>query len=132
MGATYLCGIVVCALLLPFVVATRADLGAWLWVLALIPAGLAMLHPAVLGRVFRLCDRYLGKGARTGEPTFVQIGVRHRGRAGRDRRDPAHATSAPVTGHEVRLPISGPVTLARPRDIQRAPVMAADGPGAAA
>lgn len=46
MGATYLCGIVVCALLLPFVVATRADLGARLWVLALIPAGLAMLHPA--------------------------------------------------------------------------------------
>ena len=64
MGATYLCAIIVCAVLLPFVLVSQTGLGAGqLWVFALIPIGLAALHPLVLGRVFRLSERLFGKGA---------------------------------------------------------------------
>jgi uncharacterized membrane protein YbhN (UPF0104 family) len=80
MGATYLCGLIVCALLVPFVLATSGDLGSQVWVFAVIPIGLAALHPAVLGRVFRLAERFLGKGAPTVVPrwtTSVGLVARH-------------------------------------------------------
>lgn len=80
MGATYLCATVVCAVLLPFVLVSRADLGGQVWVFGLIPAGLAVLHPAVLGRVFRLSEKLFGKGAPILVPrwrTSVGLVARH-------------------------------------------------------
>lgn len=80
MGATYLCGTAVCAVLLPFVLVGDAGLGAHLWVFLLIPVGLATLHPAVLGRAFRLSERLLGRGAPVAVPrwrTSVGLVARH-------------------------------------------------------
>jgi glycosyltransferase 2 family protein len=71
MGATYLCGIVVSAVLLPFVLLTQADADMPLWVFAGIPVGLAALHPAVLSRVFRLSERVFGKGAPAVVPPWL-------------------------------------------------------------
>jgi uncharacterized membrane protein YbhN (UPF0104 family) len=80
MAATYLCGAIVCALLLPFALATRVDLGTQIWAFALIPAGLALLHPAVLGRVFRFSESFLGKDTPIVVPrwsTSVSLVLRH-------------------------------------------------------
>lgn len=80
MAATYLSGAIVCAVLLPFALATRANLATHLWVFALIPAGFATLHPAVLGRVFHLSERLLSSGTPTIVPgwrTSVELVVRH-------------------------------------------------------
>jgi hypothetical protein len=79
-GATYLCATIVCAVLLPFVVVTQAEIGTPLWVFAIVPVGLAALHPALLGRVFRLSERLLGKGAPVVVPrwlTSVGLVARH-------------------------------------------------------
>lgn len=76
MGATYLCAIIVCAVLLPFVLVSQADVGSQLWVLGLIPVGLAALHPAILRRAFRLSERLLGKGAPVAIPPWlVSVGL---------------------------------------------------------
>jgi len=80
MGATYLCAAVVCAVLLPFVLIGQAGLGGQVWIFALIPIGLAVLHPAVLGRVFRLSERLLGRGSPVVVPpwlTSVGLVARH-------------------------------------------------------
>jgi uncharacterized membrane protein YbhN (UPF0104 family) len=62
MGAAYLCAMLVSAALVPIIVLTNDDLGGGLWVFVLIPVGLAALHPAVLGRLFRLAEKVLGGG----------------------------------------------------------------------
>jgi uncharacterized membrane protein YbhN (UPF0104 family) len=80
MGATYLCAGLVSALLLPFVLLTRAPLDAPLWVLGLVPAGLVVLHPAILGRLLRIAGRVLGDGAAPVVPpwlTSVGLVLRH-------------------------------------------------------
>ena len=80
MAATYLCGAIICALLLPFALATQVDLGTQIWTFALIPAGFALLHPVLLGRVFRFSESFLGKDAPIGVPTWrtsVGLVLRH-------------------------------------------------------
>ena len=80
MGATYLSGTVVSAVLLPFVVLDQGRAGVSLWVFGLIPVGLAALHPTVLSRVFRSAERVLGKGAPQVVPpwlTSVGLVLRH-------------------------------------------------------
>lgn len=80
MGATYLCASIVCAILLPFVLISRVGIGTQAWVFVLIPVGLAALHPKVLGRVFRISEKVLGKGAPPAVPpwrTSVGLVARH-------------------------------------------------------
>lgn len=72
MGATYLCAGLVSAVLLPFVVLAEHGVGGSLWVLAVIPVGLAALHPRVLGPLLGVAERVLGEG---GEPMVPEWGV---------------------------------------------------------
>lgn len=60
MGATYLCGALVAAALLPFTLVAHGSLREAWWVLAVIPVGLAALHPRVLGAVFLVAERAFG------------------------------------------------------------------------
>ncbi|MEJ7585301.1 MAG: lysylphosphatidylglycerol synthase transmembrane domain-containing protein [Acidimicrobiales bacterium] len=80
MGSTYLCATLVCAALLPAVIVTSDSSGTSLWLFALVPVGLAALHPAVLRRVFALAERALGKGEPQQVPpwrTSVTLVLRH-------------------------------------------------------
>lgn len=80
MGATYLCASIVCAVLLPFAVLSRVTVGTQAWVFVLIPLGLAVLHPAVLGRVFKISERLFAKGTSAQVPpwrTSVVLVARH-------------------------------------------------------
>jgi uncharacterized membrane protein YbhN (UPF0104 family) len=80
MGAAYLCATLVSAALLPLVVLTSDDIGGGIWVLLLIPIGLLVLHPAVLGRLFRLAERVLGGGEEQQVPGWtdsVKLVLRH-------------------------------------------------------
>ena len=82
MGATYLCAAIVSALLLPVVLLEQGAVGAQVWVLALVPVGLAALHPSVLGYVFRLSERVFGKGSPLSIPrwsTSIGLVARHSG-----------------------------------------------------
>ncbi|WP_029136100.1 lysylphosphatidylglycerol synthase transmembrane domain-containing protein [Nakamurella lactea] len=60
MGATYICGALVSAILLPFALADRGSVGSIWWILLVIPIGLAALHPKVLGLLFRLAEKAFG------------------------------------------------------------------------
>ena len=74
MGSAYLCATLVSAALLPAVILTDDDLGGGLWVFVLIPIGLLVLHPAVLGKVFGLAERVLGGGERAAGAAVDRIG----------------------------------------------------------
>ena len=79
-AATYLCGALVSAVLLPFALTAQAALSAPLWVFAVIPLGLVMFHPAVLAHAFRLSESVLGKGAQIVVPTWrtsAALVIRH-------------------------------------------------------
>lgn len=80
MGATYLCASIVCALIVPILALTSDEIGGGLWVFLFIPLGLAVLHPAVLGRLFAVAERVLGKGEPQRVPpwtTSVLLVARH-------------------------------------------------------
>jgi uncharacterized membrane protein YbhN (UPF0104 family) len=72
MGAAYLCAMLVSAALVPLIVLTSDDLGGGLWVFFLIPVGLAVLHPTVLGRMFRLAEKVLGGGEEQQVPGWIE------------------------------------------------------------
>jgi uncharacterized membrane protein YbhN (UPF0104 family) len=63
LAALYLAGLGVAAVLVPLDLAGQSESPAALALLLLLPAGLAALHPAVLGRVRDLVVRLTGKGA---------------------------------------------------------------------
>ena len=80
MGSAYLCATLVSAALVPFIVLTSDDLGGGLWVFVLIPIGLLVLHPAVLGRAFRLAEKVLGGAEEQQVPPWsesVKLVLRH-------------------------------------------------------
>lgn len=80
MGATYLCAIIVCAVLLPFVAAMEIHVRAYALVFVLIPVAGAALHPCVLGPVLRLAERLFGAGEEPivpPWPTSVRLVMRH-------------------------------------------------------
>jgi uncharacterized membrane protein YbhN (UPF0104 family) len=80
MGATYLCGALVSGLLLPFVLLTEGSIGTSAWVFVIIPLGLLVLHPRVLGKLFGLAERVLGKSAEQQVPPWsasVVLVARH-------------------------------------------------------
>jgi uncharacterized membrane protein YbhN (UPF0104 family) len=80
MGAAYLCATLVSAALLPAVIISDDDLGGGLWVFVFIPIGLLVLHPAVLGKVFRLAEKVLGGAEEQQVPPWtesVKLVLRH-------------------------------------------------------
>ena len=80
MGAAYLCATLVSAALLPAVILSDDDLGGGLWVFVLIPIGLLVLHPAVLGKLFGLAERVLGGAEEQQVPPWtesVKLVLRH-------------------------------------------------------
>lgn len=80
MGATYLCGALVSAALLPFVFIEQGSIGGAWWVFLAIPAGLAALHPVVLARFLALAERLFAGGGETRVPSWsssVRLVLRH-------------------------------------------------------
>jgi uncharacterized membrane protein YbhN (UPF0104 family) len=80
MGAAYLCATLVSAALLPAIVLSDDAVGGGLWVFVLIPIGLLVLHPAVLGRLFGLAERVLGGAEEQQVPPWtesVKLVLRH-------------------------------------------------------
>lgn len=59
-GLTCVASAFACVLLAPFTVGGDGGPGEWLWILALIPIGLVMAHPAILGALLRLLARMTG------------------------------------------------------------------------
>lgn len=58
LGATYLAAVMVVGVFWPFdLVGGRRGAGAAAWILGLLPLGLALLHPAVAGRLLALVER---------------------------------------------------------------------------
>jgi len=60
MGATYICGGLVAAILLPFVLLEHGSIGNTWWVFLVIPIGLAALHPKILGKMFIIAEKAFG------------------------------------------------------------------------
>ncbi|CAN5256181.1 lysylphosphatidylglycerol synthase transmembrane domain-containing protein [soil metagenome] len=80
MGATYLCGALVSAALLPLVFIEQESLGGTWWVFLAIPLGLAALHPRVLGRFFTLAEKLFAGAGEAQVPTWtnaVRLVLRH-------------------------------------------------------
>ena len=78
MAVTYLAAAVAVVILLP-INASAGDGGTW-WLLAAVPVGVAVLHPAVLGRLLRIAERVLGDGAHPRIPpwtTSIRLIARH-------------------------------------------------------
>ena len=78
LGATYLAAILVVVAMLPFAGDNGAG-DAW-WVLALLPIGLAALHPLFVGRVKRLAERVLRRSIDVTIPSWpdsVELVLRH-------------------------------------------------------
>lgn len=71
MGATYLCGSLVCALMLPIALTDSGAFGTFWWVLVVIPLGFAALHPKVLGLLFRLAEKAFGGADDRQIPTWT-------------------------------------------------------------
>jgi uncharacterized membrane protein YbhN (UPF0104 family) len=71
MGATYLCGGLVSAILLPFALLENGSIGSSWWVFLIIPIGLIALHPAVLRKVFAIAERVFGKGEKPQVPSWT-------------------------------------------------------------
>jgi uncharacterized membrane protein YbhN (UPF0104 family) len=69
MGATYLCGALLTAVLLPFAVASHLSLGRVWWVFLVIPVGLAALHPRVLNALFLVAEKAFGGSDQRQVPT---------------------------------------------------------------
>lgn len=70
LGGLYLAAALVAACLVPFDLSHRADAGWSLLVLLLVPAGLAVLHPRVLGWVRGRLRRVTGRPLRIEIPTW--------------------------------------------------------------
>jgi glycosyltransferase 2 family protein len=80
MGATYICGALVSAVLLPLALLRHGSIGSTWWVFLIIPIGLAALHPRVLGRVFALAEKAFGGTDERQVPTWgesVLLVARH-------------------------------------------------------
>ncbi|CAN5909652.1 lysylphosphatidylglycerol synthase transmembrane domain-containing protein [soil metagenome] len=80
MGATYLCGALVSAALLPLVFIEQESIGGTWWVFLAIPLGLAALHPRVLGRFFNLAEKLFAGAGEAQVPTWtnaVRLVLRH-------------------------------------------------------
>ncbi len=80
MGATYLCGALVSAALLPLVFIEQESIGGTWWVFLAIPLGLAALHPRVLGRFFTLAEKLFAGAGEAQVPTWtnaVRLVLRH-------------------------------------------------------
>lgn len=60
MGATYIAGGLVSAVLLPFVLLERGHIGNTWWVFLVIPIGFAALHPKILGKMFTIAEKAFG------------------------------------------------------------------------
>ena len=60
MGATYIAGGLVCALLLPFVLLEHGTIGNTWWVFLVIPIGFAVLHPKILGKMLAIAEKVFG------------------------------------------------------------------------
>jgi glycosyltransferase 2 family protein len=72
MGATYLCGAVVSAILLPLSLLRHGSIGNSWWVFIVIPIGLAALHPRVLTRLFTFAEKAFGGSDARMIPTWNQ------------------------------------------------------------
>jgi uncharacterized membrane protein YbhN (UPF0104 family) len=80
MGATYICGALVSALLLPFALLEHGSIGGTWWVFLAIPLGLAGMHPKVLSKVFFLAERAFGGSSERQIPSWgasVVLVARH-------------------------------------------------------
>lgn len=80
MGATYLCGALLSALLLPFAVASHASLDRVWWVFLVIPVGLVALHPRVLSTLFLVAEKAFGSSDQRQVPaprTSLALVARH-------------------------------------------------------
>ncbi|HUR14177.1 MAG TPA: lysylphosphatidylglycerol synthase domain-containing protein [Mycobacteriales bacterium] len=69
MGATYLCGALLAALLLPFALTEHLSLGRVWWVFLVIPVGLTALHPRVLHTLFLVAEKAFGGSDQRQVPT---------------------------------------------------------------
>ena len=69
-ATTYLAAVLVAALSLPFAAGDLADGDPPLWVLAGLPLGLVVLHPAILRRIVAVGERVLGKAANVTVPAW--------------------------------------------------------------
>lgn len=72
MGATYLCGAVVSAILLPLSLLRHGSIGHSWWVFIVIPIGLTALHPRILTRLFMLAEKAFGGSETRLVPTWRQ------------------------------------------------------------
>lgn len=80
MGATYLCGALVAAVLLPFAALSQGSIGDTWWVVLVIPVGLVALHPRVLGALFLVAEKAFGGADERQVPTArtsLGLVVRH-------------------------------------------------------
>ncbi|MCL2781243.1 MAG: flippase-like domain-containing protein [Actinomycetia bacterium] len=72
MGATYVCGALVSAVLLPFALLEHGSIRSSWWVFLIIPLGLACLRPGLLDRVFRLAEKAFGGSEDRQVPSWTQ------------------------------------------------------------
>jgi hypothetical protein len=80
MGATYLCGALLAALLLPFALLTHGSIGSTWWVFLVIPFGVVALHPRVLSALFLVAEKAFGGADERQVPTprtSLLLVVRH-------------------------------------------------------
>lgn len=70
MGATYVCGALVSAVLLPFALLEHGSISSTWWVFLAIPLGLGCLHPKILGKVFVLAEKAFGGATERQVPTW--------------------------------------------------------------
>ena len=72
MGATYVCGALVSAVLLPFALLEHGSISSTWWVFLAIPIGLGCLHPKILGKVFVLAEKAFGGATEKQVPTWSE------------------------------------------------------------
>ncbi|HEY3736250.1 MAG TPA: lysylphosphatidylglycerol synthase transmembrane domain-containing protein [Jatrophihabitans sp.] len=72
MGATYVCGALVSAVLLPFALLEHGSIASTWWVFLAIPIGLGCLHPKILGKVFVLAEKAFGGATEKQVPTWSE------------------------------------------------------------
>lgn len=69
MGATYLCGALVAAALLPFALLSHGSIARTWWVFLVIPVGLVALRPRVLSALFLVAEKAFGGAEERQVPT---------------------------------------------------------------
>ncbi len=72
MGATYVCGALLAAVLLPFALLEHGSVGSAWWVFLVIPVGLVVMQPRVLHPLFLVAERVFGGGDERQVPTARQ------------------------------------------------------------